>query len=147
MDPRDAKSGVVPIRRAFSVSVFARNEGAVLLVKHRRLSAWLPVGGEVEQGETPLEAATRELFEETGLTGTFPQSSAIDGSPPGFVAYEEHMAGSKGLHMNFCFVADVPSRDVVANDEFGEHRWVTAPDAVECPLNVRQILTMLLPGT
>src|SRR5512139_3613073 len=144
MDPRDARSGVVPIRRAFSVSVFARNAGAILLVRHKRLAAWLPVGGEIELGETPLEAATRELFEETGLGGTFPTIAGIDGSPPGLVAYEEHMAGSKGLHMNFCFVADVPTREVVPNHEFGEHRWVTSADAVECPLNVRQILERIL---
>ncbi len=145
MEPRDARSGVVSIRRAFSVSVFARNAGAVLLVQHKRLAAWLPVGGEIEEGETPLEAARRELFEETGLSGTFPAMGGVDGSPPGLVAYEEHMAGSKGLHLNFCFVADVTTRDIVPNHEFGEHRWVSAPDAVDCPLNVRQILERILP--
>lgn len=48
-------------RRAFSVSVYGRNAGAVLLAFHRRLGTWLPVGGEIEPGETPLEAATREI--------------------------------------------------------------------------------------
>ena len=32
-------------RRAFSVSVFARHEGRLLLIKHKRLGTWLPVGG------------------------------------------------------------------------------------------------------
>jgi 8-oxo-dGTP pyrophosphatase MutT (NUDIX family) len=54
-------------RRAFSVAVFCRNGDAVLLIRHRRLGTWLPVGGEIEAGETPLEAARRELREETGL--------------------------------------------------------------------------------
>jgi len=35
-------------RRAFSVAIFARNSGDVLLIKHRRLGTWLPVGGEIE---------------------------------------------------------------------------------------------------
>ena len=35
-------------------------------MRHKRLDLWLPVGGEVEPGETPLEAARRELREETG---------------------------------------------------------------------------------
>jgi 8-oxo-dGTP diphosphatase len=38
----------------------------VLLVKHR-VRGWVPPGGAVEPGETPREAAARELLEETGL--------------------------------------------------------------------------------
>ena len=109
-----------PIRRAFSVAVFARctrgpQAGKVLLIRHKRLGTWLPVGGEIDPGEDPLSAARRELREETGLEGTFTLSAdAVDGAPAGLVAYEEHAAGSKGIHQNFCFVADV---DVTAGDE------------------------------
>ena len=99
-------------RRAFSVAVFCRHEGEVLLVRHRRLGTWLPVGGEIEPGETPLEAARRELREETGLEGRFPAGLGVDGTPPGLIGYEEHLAGSKGLHMNFAFVADVAAREL-----------------------------------
>ena len=99
-------------RRAFSVAVFCRNGGEILLVRHKRLDLWLPVGGEVEPGETPLEAARRELREETGLDGRLPDPGlGVDGTPPGLIGYEEHPAGSKGLHMNFAFVADVATRD------------------------------------
>lgn len=131
-------------RRAFSVAIFARCEGTVLLIQHKRLGTWLPVGGELEPGETPLEAARRELFEETGLEGRFEPAGGVDGTPPGLLAYEEHMAGSKGLHMNFCFVAEVSSREVVSNGEFGEHRWVRLADAPACPANVLQLLAKIL---
>jgi 8-oxo-dGTP diphosphatase len=131
-------------RRAFSVSIFCRNAGAVLLVRHRRLGVWIPVGGEIEPGETLLEAAVRELREETGFDGEFPAGLGVQGTPPGLIGYEEHLAGSKGLHMNFAFVADVPSREVARCDEFDDVRWVTSGAEVECPENVRQLIPLAL---
>lgn len=96
----------------------------------------------MEEGETPLEAAKRELLEETGLEGTFSTlDGALDGVPAGFLGYEEHVAGSKGVHMNFVFVADVAEdADVSPNHEFSEYRWIdrNETEALESPLNVRQ---------
>lgn len=130
------------MRRAFSVAVYARRGGQVLVIHHRRLKTWLPIGGELEPGESPLEAAARELREESGLEGQFsPLVGACDGVPPGFLGYEEHVAGDKGLHMNFVFVADVaPSTEVVPNHEFAEFRWVdrAALAALDSPRNVRE---------
>ncbi len=135
-----------PTRRAFSVAIFARNGGAVLLVRHRRLGTWLPVGGEIEPGETPLDAARRELREETGLEGAFPTGLGVAGTPPGLIGYEEHPAGSKGLHMNFAFVADVPSRELAPCDEWDGARWVADAElaGVSCPENVRQLARIAL---
>lgn len=131
-------------RRAFSVAVYPRFAEKVLLILHKRLGVWLPPGGELLPDETPLEAARRELFEETGLIGTFPHLSEIDGTPPGLIGYEEHVAGSKGRHLNFVFVADVDSESVVPNAEFSQWRWVRNMDGLHAPPNVGQLLLVAL---
>lgn len=131
-------------RRAFSVAVFARHGDEILLIAHKRLGTWLPPGGEIEEGETPLEAARRELKEETGLEGRFELLLGVDGTPPGFLGYEEHQAGVKGLHMNFVFVADVDSKDVKANAEFSEYMFTKDADRIECPRNVRELFRLAM---
>jgi 8-oxo-dGTP pyrophosphatase MutT (NUDIX family) len=135
-------------RRAFSVAVYARRGNRVLVIEHRRLATWLPIGGELEPGETPLEAAERELREETGMVGRFRQlAGALDGVPPGLLGYEEHAAGTKGIHLNFVFVAEVAEdAEVAPNHEFSAWRWVDRAelDGVASPLNVRQFGVLAL---
>ena len=53
------------ITEAFSV-IAVRENGAWLLVRHSAQKTWELPGGHREPDETPLEAACRELYEETG---------------------------------------------------------------------------------
>ena len=48
------------------VMVFSRYQGKYLLSRHKERTTWETQGGHIEPGETPLQAAKRELFEESG---------------------------------------------------------------------------------
>ncbi|WP_326549983.1 NUDIX hydrolase [Micromonospora sp. NBC_01813] len=79
---------------AAEVWVFEEKLQQVLLVRHR-WRGWVPPGGRVEGGETPREAARRELLEETGIVAelltepaaVFVRSYRSDWSPTLGLAY------------------------------------------------------------
>jgi 8-oxo-dGTP pyrophosphatase MutT (NUDIX family) len=51
----------------FTVAIFVVQDGRVLVIHHRGLGQWLPLGGHIELDEDPEAAAVREAFEESGL--------------------------------------------------------------------------------
>lgn len=50
------------------VVVCSRYEGKWLLSRHKNRNTWETQGGHIEPGETPMDAARRELYEESGVT-------------------------------------------------------------------------------
>ena len=48
------------------VVVLSEYQGEILLSRHKKRTTWETQGGHIESGETPLEAARRELYEESG---------------------------------------------------------------------------------
>lgn len=48
------------------VVMMSRYQGKYLMSRHKDRSAWEMQGGHIEPGETPEEAARRELYEESG---------------------------------------------------------------------------------
>ncbi len=51
----------------FTVAIFVVAEEKILLILHRKLKKWLPLGGHIELDEDPEVAALREAKEESGL--------------------------------------------------------------------------------
>ncbi len=55
------------IPQHFTASAIVIVYNHILLVHHRRIGAWLPPGGHIDDNEMPHEAAMRETLEETGV--------------------------------------------------------------------------------
>ncbi len=81
------------VRHAGSAVMIAVEENRILLVKQFRLPAqkdlWELPAGKVDEGETPLEAAKRELVEETGYSANRWEPLIAYYPSPGFM--EEKM--------------------------------------------------------
>jgi 8-oxo-dGTP diphosphatase len=50
----------------FTVAIFVVHDARVLVILHRKLGKWLPLGGHIELDEDPELAALREAKEESG---------------------------------------------------------------------------------
>ena len=110
--------------RTVSVAV-TRGDGRLLLVKRapERGGFWQILTGRIEPGEGPLQAAARELCEETGFEGVavteldYVHSFAFgDAVPPKFA-------------QETAFTARVSGEPRLSN-EHTEHRWATLPEAL-----------------
>jgi 8-oxo-dGTP diphosphatase len=105
---------------AVSAAIF--RDGKVLLVRRAGAPAkglWTLPGGRVEVGERLVDAVTREVMEETGLT--------ID--VVGLAGYRESIlpdaVGDRGRHFVILpFAARWVAGDMALNDELDDCRWM-----------------------
>ena len=75
---------------------------------------WDLPGGGYEAGETPVEGAEREIWEETGLTVT-------ETRPLCLVSERDTAA----CWVTVAYIAKTESEDVQLSEEHSEYRWVT----------------------
>lgn len=99
------------------VVILSEYEGRILLSRHRERTTWECQGGHVESGEGPLEAAKRELYEESG--------AAVYDIEPLF----DYWAGTEGMEdgaggMVFCAkihqLGELPESEIAEVRQFEE---------------------------
>ncbi len=92
---------------------------------------WQPVAGGGEAGEAPVEAASREAFEEAGVPYTLrPRMLDTCGSVPAFhFRAREHWPPSVFVIPEHCFSIDCTGVELVLSEEHTELRWCAYDDA------------------
>lgn len=145
----------------FTVAIFVVHEGRILLIHHRKLDKWLPLGGHIELDEDPEQAALREAQEESGfeveLVGerpptTEPGTRAL--IAPRFL--DIHRINETHEHIGMIYWARPRQGQLtLASEEHHDIRWCNASelDALEPPMSnavkwyCRQALTELADGS
>lgn len=130
--------------RAGVGAVVASNEGKVLLCQRAdvQAGAWqFPQGG-IEEGETPVEAAKRELREEIGVDK---EQLAVLGDVEGWLTYElpiekQNTKVGRGQSQKwFLFrISAEGEKQIEPTDEFNAFKWVSMQQAVDAAARFRK---------
>ena len=107
-------------------TVVVPRDGAVLLVRDVDPTFSMPGGG-IEPGESPADAAARELFEETGLRAT---------------RTERLFVLETGIHRHHVFLIEADG-EVEMGPEISEFRWWDGKKTVPTYSHVESILERL----
>jgi 8-oxo-dGTP pyrophosphatase MutT (NUDIX family) len=76
----------VTIVRHFTATGFVVHDDSIALHWHRKVKAWLPPGGHIEENEDPVQAVLREIEEESGLkAAVVPTTPGLDLDYPAHV--------------------------------------------------------------
>jgi len=93
----------------------------VALVHRPRFDDWSLPKGKIDENETPLACAYREVFEETGIKARFTRQL-------GSVEYEDNGTQKR---VKYWVAQALGTSDFVANEEVDQLRWLKPSDSIE----------------
>lgn len=110
--------------------------GRVLLIRRTDNDQWALPGGAQEVGETPLQAAQREVQEETGITCAITGLVGIFSNPGNVVEYTSD--GEVRQEFSILFSGHPVSGDLMTSPEARDVRWFDRGDVLELPMTPAQ---------
>lgn len=117
------------------VVVLSEYNGKIMLSRHKNRTTWETQGGHIESGETPLEAAKRELYEESGAA-----DFDIEPLCDYWAADNIDDSGANGM----VFTAKIKTLDKIPENEMEEVRLFDAlPDNLTYPDITPDLFTYL----
>lgn len=122
------------------------NEPKIMLHKHKKLGVYMQFGGHIELDETPWQAISHEIPEETGyemsqLKILQPRQRLKKVSRsilhPVAVAHNTHVIVDNHYHsdLDYAFVADGPPKSKVGKGESSDIRLFTRAELLAYPKN------------
>ena len=128
LSTKPPEASAVPIKERATIVCY-RDEQVLLVA--RATSRWALPGGTIKRGETPLEAAHRELQEETGITGQD-------------LVYSMQFTGLAKVH--HVFFAEVgPDQTPQASNEIQKCKWfrIDSVDGVRASIPTKRIVELV----
>jgi 8-oxo-dGTP pyrophosphatase MutT (NUDIX family) len=123
----------------FTIAVFVVDRDCILLVHHRALERWLPLGGHIDPGEDPITALHREAREESGLEiellleKPLPQLTDVQVLPPP-VFMDIHPITGQHHHLGMVYFARPISGELrLSETEHHAIRWFTQQELLDAP--------------
>ncbi len=127
----------------FTVVIYVVFENKVLLINHKQLKKWLPLGGHIELDEDPEEAAMREAKEESGLNVEIvAEKPKIEDEFNRLLFRPEyldiHKVGGNHRHVGIVYFARAKSDQVIlAENEHNDIGWFSLKELDSDKLNLR----------
>ena len=137
------------VKKHFTASVWIVTNSRpkkILLLHHKKLGKWLQPGGHIESHENPVDAAIREVLEETGIDINFLREGIeiVDEEGaflpnPIFVMEQKipkHANTAEHYHLDINYLVTVDEQELISNNnETHSIGWFTKGDALKLPIH------------
>ena len=127
----------------FTIACYIVKGDRVLMIHHRQLDKWLPLGGHIDPGEDPDQALLREVAEESGLEVEIVAEKAPLDDPTVKALYTPahvniHRITDTHRHVvNIYYARWISGEPVLAAGEHHEIRWFTRADLRDARFDIK----------